>query len=207
MSDLGQPWWPCVRSLSRTGPGRGAEPAGAGWDPTPASSSCPPSILQLLGLHQGTVPTALDTPPCPPCTAQDRTPWGRALVDGLSPGWAGAAASPCPVSPQAWRGPRGRQGDHAAPLLCQHRVAGCVREEGVWGRCLSTHSHPHTHVLTHTHRCTLPSTPALTSTRPHPGAQGLCTACSSLPNSVQGVACMWAPVSHIPSGLGTRSPS
>lgn len=66
-------------------------------------------------------------PLCRPRRPQTPCP---ALPSGLGPGRAGGAHTTAPCPPQAGRGPRGRQGDHAAPLLRRHRVAGRVREEG-----------------------------------------------------------------------------
>lgn len=141
-------WWPCVMSSAWAGPGRAAPHTWSGR-PRPASTSCPPSTLHLLDFAvEGAalviccLAASLSLSPGP--GRHDRSPWP-------------------PFPPQAWWGLRGRQGDHAAPILRQHRVAGCVREEGAWG-CAPASSPAHLHLL-------IPADPHLltpTHICPHP---------------------------------------
>ena len=96
-------------------------------DPTPPAAPAHPAFCACQGSARGPcVPTTLS--PVPSAVWQPGLiQWKRGRVGGLSPVWAsGSTITVATCRLQAWRGLRGRQGDHAAPLLRQHRVAGRV---------------------------------------------------------------------------------
>lgn len=112
--------------------------------------------------------------------------------------WVGSGGTATMASrhPQARRGLGGRQGDHAASLLCRHRVAGRVREEGEPRRPAPRHRRapppqPHTHSAgsVSSASCAMPPPPP----PPYPLPGRICVRVWSLPVAPCRLRAPWLP--------------